>query len=233
MRKYVWLIGILVVALLIAPFVVGCGNKQQSGSVTTAGAPTGAAGEGANALGDLMKKHGELTSYIESMEAGGAKVNYAMKMANGKPVAMKMDMGQGGWMLIRYDKKMHYMYSPTTKSVMAMPMTTASPGTASKGPMADVEALKALVGQKVTSETIDGVECMKVTSADGKKAYWVEKEHGLPVQVKDGDKTMKFKYEQINSVPDSTFEIPAGVKTQEMPKMPNMHGMPNMPNMPK
>ena len=249
MRKYFWLIGILVIALLVVPFVVGCGNKQQSESVPPEPPQPGemsaekpnAAGEGANTLGDLMKKQGKLSSYIVSMDTGTAKMSYAMKMANGKPVAMKMDTGQGGWMIIRLDKKIHYMYSPATKSVMSMPMTGVSPGTASKGPVPSAEAMKALVGQKVTSEKVDGVDCLKVTSANGADTYWVEKKYGLPVQLKNGDKTMKFKYKQINSVPDSTFEVPAGTKIQEMPNMPGMQGMPNphgtnphsMPSMPK
>lgn len=236
MRKYVWLIGILVIALLVVPFMVGCGSKQQSGSVTTASGeksaeePTGTAGGGANTLGDLMKKHGELSSYVMTTDTGGMKTRTAMKMADGKPVAMKVDTGQGGWMIMRLDKKMQYMYNPATKSVMAMPMTGTAQSAPSKGPLPDAEAMKALGMQKTTSETLDGVDCLKMASSDGKKAYWVEKEHGLPVQVTDGGKTMKFKYEQINSVPDSTFEVPAGIKTQEMPKMP---GMPNMPKMPK
>jgi len=227
MRKHVWLIGILVIALLVVPFVVGCGGKKQPGSVTTApaGKPAAPAGGGAATLGELMSKQRELSSYSVSMESGAAKASYAIKMTNGKPVAMKIDTGQGGWMIMRLDKKMQYLYTPATKAVMAMPITETASAAASKGPPS-AEALKALGMQKESQDTVDGVDCLKVSSADGKKAYWIEKEHGLPVQVKDGDKTMKFKYEQINAVPDSTFEVPAGMKTQEMPKMP---GMPKMP----
>jgi len=228
MRKHIWLIGILVIALLAASFMAGCGKKQQA--QTEATAPTapeqvkGPAGEGANALGDLLAKQSDLTSYVMSMEAGGVKVRYAVKMEKGKPVAMKVDSGPQGWMIMRMDKKIQYIYNPATKSAMAMPMSGAGPqsGPAGKPSAPDAAALRALTGTKVSSETVDGVDCLKVISADGANTYWIEKEHGLPVQVQSGGKTMKFSYEQINSVPDSEFELPPGVKVQEMPKMPQM-----------
>jgi len=232
MRKYVWLIGILVVAMLAVTFMAGCGKKQQSQSgVATAPASTqGPAGEGANTLGDLLKKSGAITSYVMIMDMGPMKMRVAQKLADGKPVAMKMDMGPQGWTIVQMDKKMQYTYSPATKSVMAMPMSANMAASQSGSGASAMDKLKALVGTKVSSETVDGVDCLKVISKDRANTYWVEKENGLPVQVLVGGKTMKFKYEQINSVPDSTFEVPAGVKIQQMPKMP---GMPNMPKMPK
>lgn len=226
MRKYLCLIAIL--AILVA----GCGKKQQEATPTPPMPPVPTAGEGANTLGDLMKKQVGLTSYVMLMDSGVMKSKIAVKMANGKPVAMKMQTNKSDWIIMQLDKKMQYIYNPAMKSVMAMPMTGAAPTSPTKG-MPDAEALKALVGQKVTSETIDGVDTLKVSNADGSKVYWVEKEHSLPVQVKEGAQTIKFKYEQINSVPDSEFEVPAGTKIQEMPKMPGMPPMPNIPKMPK
>lgn len=228
MRKHVWLIGILVVALAAGSFVVGCGKKQQpqtgAAGTTAPERVKGPAGEGANNLGDLLKKQSDLTSYVMSMQTGAMKVRYAMKMDNGKPVAMKMDNGPQGWMIMRMDKKIQYIYNPATKSAMAMPMSGPGPqsGPAGASSAPDAAALKALTGTKVSSDTVDGVDCMKVISADGSNTYWIEKEHGLPVQLTSGGKTLKFNYEQINSVPDSEFELPPGVKIQQMPKMPQM-----------
>jgi len=83
MRKYVWLIGILVVAMLAVTFMAGCGKKQQSQSgVATAPASTqGPAGEGANTLGDLLKKSGAITSYVMIMDMGPMKMRVAQKLA--------------------------------------------------------------------------------------------------------------------------------------------------------
>ena len=225
MRKYVWLVGILVIAMVAVMFVAGCGGKKQS--VVTANSSNGApAGEGANTLGGLLKRSSAITSYVMITEAGPMKTRTAMKMADGKPVAMKMDTEQGGWMIIRLDKKMHYMYNPATKYVMAMQISGSSSPSSRPAGVPDAANLKALAGMKTSSDTIDGVECTKVTSVDGANTYWFEKENGLPVQSMVGGQTMKFKYEDINAVPDSEFEVPAGLKTMKMSDMP---GMPKMP----
>jgi len=236
MRKYVWLIGILIVAMLAVTFVAGCGKKQATsgaGVATAPGTTEAPAGGGANTLGDLLKKSGAITSYVMIMNMGPTKMRMAQKLEGGKPVAMKMDMGPQGWMLIQMDKKMQYTYSPATKSAMAMPMSASMAASQGGSGATAIDKLKALVGTKVSSETVDGVDCLKVVSKDGASTYWVEKENGLPVQMLMAGKTMKFKYEQINSVPDSEFEVPAGVKIQQMPAMPKMPNMPNMPGMPK
>lgn len=221
MRKYVWLISILMVAMLL---VAGCGKKQQSvvstgGSTSTApsaSTTTAPAGGGASTLGDLIKKQSGLSSYIMTMDLGAMKMREAVKLQGGKPLAMKMDMGAQGWMLMQMDKKMQYMYNPTTKSAMAMPISDAVMSSSqSKDPIA---ALKALAGAKISSDKVDGVDCLKVVASQG--TFWCEKTNGLPVQMDMGGKLMKFKYEQINSVPDSEFELPAGVKIQQMPAMP-------------
>jgi outer membrane lipoprotein-sorting protein len=234
MRRYVWLIGILIVAMLAMAFVAGCGKKQAS-ETAAPGVSKGTAGGGANELGDLMSKQAALTSYVMVVDAAGQKQRMALKMDQGKPVAMKVESPQS-WVIMRMDKKMQYIYNPQTKTAMVMPMS-GSPGSAPGAPpvpaVPDAAAIKALTDAKVTSETIDGVDCLKVAKADGSEAYWVEKEHGLPVQILANGKTTKIKYEQVNSVPDSEFELPAGVKTQEMPKMPSTPSMPNMPNVPK
>lgn len=224
MRKYTWLIAILVVAMLAVTFMAGCGKKQESSSVVSTGSPSaGTAASPTTApakistLADLIKKQGGLSSYIMTMDMGQMKMRTAMKMEGGKPVAMKVDMGPQGWMLMRVDKKMQYMYNPQTKGVMGMPISDTAMASAQKDPLAQ---LKAMAGAKVSSDTVDGVDCLKVVSGQG--TFWCEKENGLPVQAQVMGKLMKFKYEQINSVADSEFELPAGTKVQTMPAMPNM-----------
>lgn len=227
MRKCLWLI------VIFAIVVAGCGKKQQAVDTPPPPVPlVPTAGEGANALGDLMKKQAGLTSYSVLMDSGHMQARYLVKLKNGKPIALKMQTSRTDWVIIRLDKKMQYYYDPAMKLATAMPMTSSSSTAPGLG-LQDTEAIKTLAGQKVSSDKVDGVDCLKVSNADGTKVYWVEKVHGLPVQVKDGSQTIKLKYEQINSVPDSEFEVPAGTKIKQMPKMPGMPPMPNMPKMPK
>jgi hypothetical protein len=74
-------------------------------------------------------------------------------------------------------------------------------------------------------ETVDGVPCLRVDvkRQDGTNAtYWLDTQYGLLRQSKIGDTVTKIKYEQINAVPDSAFELPAGVKVVDAP--PGMMG---------
>ena len=66
-----------------------------------------------------------------------------------------------------------------------------------------------------------------------KSTVWLDKQYGLARQMQFGDKLIKEKYDQINAVPDSDFELPPGTReTTEMPGMSGAGSMPNMPNMP-
>lgn len=69
-------------------------------------------------------------------------------------------------------------------------------------------------------ETLDGVACLRVDvkRQDGTNAtYWLDTQYGLLRQSKIGDQVTKIKYEEINSVPDSAFELPKGVKVIDAP----------------
>jgi len=220
MRKYTWLVGILVMAMLAVTFMAGCGKKQQSvvstsssskSGASTASAPAGAVGT----LADLIKKQSGLSSYKMTMDMGGMKVTTAVKMEGGKAVAVKSDMGANGWMLMRMDKKMQYMYNPQMKGVMAQPIDQKALAASQKDPL---DQIKALVDAKVSSDTVNGIACLKVVAKEG--TFWCEKENGLPIQMDIGGKMMKFSYDQVNAVPDSEFELPAGTKIMKMPAMP-------------
>lgn len=221
MRKNVWLIGILIIALLAAGFMSGCGKKQSSSVATTSGGKNGstagtesAVAGPANNLTDLLNKYKGLSSYTMTMDTGMGKTTMSFKLDDAKPVAMKMASAQGT-MLMQLDKKIMYMINPATKTAMSMPLDDKTIQQSQKDPM---EQLKTASDAKVSSETVDGIDCLKVTNAGS--TTWCDKETGLPVQIELMGKLTKIKCEQINSVPDSEFELPAGIKVQQMPAAP-------------
>jgi hypothetical protein len=71
------------------------------------------------------------------------------------------------------------------------------------------------------SETVNGVECWVVETAAGPEGQtatvWIGKEDGLMRQIKQGEETITFTIEDVNSVPDSEFVVPDDVEVQEMP----------------
>jgi len=218
MRKYAWLVAVLIIAMVAVMFVAGCGGKKDSASVVSWSSDvcsSDLSSGSANTLAAIFEKQKGLSSYTMLMDMGEMKAKASSKLKDGKPVAMKMDLGGQGWMLILVDKKIQYMYNPATKTAMSIPMSDSQIAASTKDPVA---TLKELADAKVSSDKVDGVDCLKVVSKDG--TFWCDKANGLPVQVELQGRKMKFKYEQINSVPDSEFELPAGTKVQEMPTAP-------------
>ena len=75
----------------------------------------------------------------------------------------------------------------------------------------------------VGSEVVDGKDCWVVeASAEGVSTkYWIWKEKGFPVKVEvdtaEGKTTMEYKNIDFGNIPDSEFELPAGVQIMEMP----------------
>ncbi len=234
MIKYVKAMGILLCVSLMVSAIVGCGKKQSAqtdagssgevakspvAQVTPQVAPDAPKPvvRSSNPLADLMKKQSGLTSYVMTMKMGAQDMKSAMKMENGKPVRIRTDMGAMGWTLVQYDKGVQYMGNSKTNVAMEIPLKGSQHNAPSTMIMPSAEALKSY---KIESETLDGVDCLKVSKADSSTTVWMEKEHGLPVQMIMGGKPMKLKYEQVNAVPDSAFELPAGVQVQKAPTAP-------------
>ncbi len=234
--RIVWVA--LALALVLCAFT-GCSKPKPNALTGTAPSGGGIAEKlsGGADLKALAEKRKSLTSYTMTMEADGKKMTHTVKMENGMPVKMKMDMGNGALMIMDMAAKTTYMYDPKTKMAMKMPQNDRSEQSADSGmpkmPTAEEMNIKT---EKLRSETIDGVDCWVVASSgpNGMMSQaWIDKEWGLPRQEKMGDKLMKFKFSEINSVPDSAFELPAGAKIQDMGAMMKGGGkMPGMPGMP-
>jgi len=236
MRISLRIAGALLISVLLVCASCGCSKKASRGGPVSGGegvAPKPSLKIGGDPWSDIAAKRKALTSYEMSMDMDGQRMTHIMKLQDGKPVRMKMEMGNGGWLITLFDEKVQYMYNEKTKTAMKMPMKdqgAETPGGGSGGmKMPDMGDLKAKA-PKVKSDTVDGVDCwyFEMTGPDGKVIQsWVDKEYGLPRQEKIGDKMIKFKFSNINSVPDSAFELPAGTKVQDMFQM--MPGKPSAP----
>ena len=177
-----------------------------------------------DAWADMASARKAVKSYTMVMDVGGVATMQSMKLADGVPVAMKMDMGDRGWVLTQFDKKVQYVFNPQTKVAMKTPLPQ---DTNIKGEMDKQIGKFKKEGVKVTNDTVDGLACWKVATAEG--AAWMDKNYGLPRQMESGGKVTKLKYEAINAVPDSVFQLPAGTKVQDMADV--MKQMPK--NLPK
>jgi len=230
--KYARILGVALVAFVIFSSLGGCSKaKRTSGEVTgpapqVAAKPSGPAGIAA----ELKAKRESIKSYIMSMDMGGGKMTQTIKFENGQPIRMKIDLGGGGWMLVQKDKQVQYMYDPKSKTAMKIPINETKGGAPGKVPgmkSPDLDEFKNLK-TKVKSETVDGADCWLFELSEpnqGSVKSWVDKQNGLVRQMEIGGKITKINYDQINSVPDSEFELPAGTKVQDMSSMGG--GMPS------
>jgi outer membrane lipoprotein-sorting protein len=221
MRRFLTVITILLIAAFAVSMFTGCskGQKGVSGSTGVGGALSG------DPIAQIFAKQKAMSSYVQIMSINGRSVRNEVKLKEGKPVRTKIDMGARGMVLVQYDKKVQYIVDPKTKVAMAMPVALTTAGGGASGGQSSMESMSdaaKMKNMKAVPETVDGVDCWKVTRTDTDLVFWSEKKNGLPVQVqvkaKEGVQFIKLKYEQLNSVPDSEFELPAGVKIQEMPK---------------
>lgn len=92
-------------------------------------------------------------------------------------------------------------------------------------PQAQIEEVMEYQPEILGTEVIDGKECLvaSYSKAGEQIKIWVWLEHGLPIRTEitttEGTIVMKLTNIQIGGIPDSTFELPAGVEIMEMPGM--------------
>ena len=240
MRSSAYLVG-LVTVLVVLVLVTGCPKPPPETGPTSAPsakapsteAPTPApevsapkpASKGDD-LASITALRKNLTSYIMTMTVAGKPVRQATKLANGKPVRIKSEVGKpGSFMLIEIDKQENYMYDAAKKTAMKMPVKPGAPGSTAGGSAdADLAKLEAQ-HPKVTSATLGGIDCWLIELAGEKGApsqTWIDKKYGLVRQFKSGQTSMKMAYDKINAVPDSEFELPKGTKIVSVPGAPSV-----------
>jgi outer membrane lipoprotein-sorting protein len=227
--KYARMLGVALIALVILSSLGGCSKAKRTGGEVAGPTPRVAAKSSgpAGIAAELKTKRESVKSYVMSMDMGGKMMTQTIKFENGQPIRMKIDLGAGGWMLVQKDKQVQYMYDPKSKTAMKMTMKETkgeAPGKVPGMKSPDLDEFKNLKTE-VKSETVDGADCWLFElsqEGQGSVKSWVDKDHGLVRQMEMGGKIMKINYDQINSVPDSEFELPAGTKVQDMSSMGGM-----------
>jgi outer membrane lipoprotein-sorting protein len=200
---------IVVLAVLVALTVLGCGKGKEEGKAEKA------KGEAITA-----KMPQEMSTTVVSSVGGHAgKVKLYMKADR---MRMESDAAAGAYTIVRRDLKKMWMVMPSTKSYMEMAEVKEDV------PVPE-EKVKGEVSRKVVgSDTVDGHPCTKyeVTAKVGEKAVtsyqWWATDINFPIKAAalDGSWNVEYKDIKIGSQPDSLFELPAGYQKMSMPTMP-------------
>jgi outer membrane lipoprotein-sorting protein len=117
--------------------------------------------------------------------------------------------------LVDYDAKMAYMYTPAQNMATKVDISTApSPAPTNIGQYNPV-----VIG----SESMQDKDCLVVeyTAAEIKTKSWIWKARGFPIHIEaiapEGTSVIDFKNIAFVDIPDSMFELPAGVQIKEAP----------------
>ena len=126
--------------------------------------------------------------------------------------------GQTTIMLADWNEDVVYSYMPAQNMAFKMDISQAP-----ESPVEGMENLEGYAPQIIGSEVVDGKDCLVVeaTYEGTKTKSWIWKEKGFPVKVvtttPQGEMTIEYKNIDFGDIPDSEFELPAGVQIMEMP----------------
>lgn len=247
MRRNHVVLGLLVlVSLVVCAAFIGCPGPEEPEEPAVTSEPIEvrteeqqeASGEGAETadgaeeLGDVLEGFEMPSSFVMTMkeaEAEGPGRKMAMKMDGEKAskVRIEQETASGTEVTIMdLEDEVMYSYDTASNEGMKLPMQAGAAQDAPVEPWEGYEAGYKIVG----SETMDGVDCWIVEITEEGKAgtVWIGKQDGLMRRVESPGETMTMTITDVNSVPDSEFEVPEDIEIGEMPDMPG-GDMPDMP----
>lgn len=141
----------------------------------------------------------------------------------GKKMRMEATMeGQDMVYLVDAGKQLAYMYFPAENTAMKIGLGKAQE-TAGESPTEQSESVMEYNPTTVGSEVLDGKSCLVIeyTTETEKVKMWIWKKHGLPIRTESttskGTSIVELKNIEIGDIPDSMFELPAGVQIMEIP----------------
>ena len=234
---------ILVMALaVISLLVVGCGGGDEETATptptpeptatveatatptlapTATPAPTGTqpSGDFANIASKAAAI--DTVKYDQIMSGPGIPDTTAkvwLKSEAGKMKTETTMQGQTTIMIADWNEGVVYNYMPAQNMAFKMDI-----GQAPESPVEGTVNLDDYEPVIVGSEVVDGKDCW-VVEADREGVNtksWIWKEKGFPVKVEvdtdQGKMIVEYKNIDFGDIPDSEFELPAGVQIMEMP----------------
>ncbi len=121
-------------------------------------------------------------------------------------------------------------YMPSQNTAIRMDFSQASPSATDSAK--SVENYKPTI---IGTEILNGKVCLVVEhiTKDGSGKMWIWKQYGLPVRSEvtspEGKTIMEYQNFEFTDIPDSTFDLPAGVQVMSLPTLPSFPATPPQP----
>jgi outer membrane lipoprotein-sorting protein len=167
-------------------------------------------------LGDILGLGAGIDSVKYDMvitAPGMETMTTKMWLKQNKVRAEMSQEGEDVVMLADYDQGIVYMYMPDENMAIRVDL--------SQMPESAIEEAQAIAGydyRVIGTETVDGKVCLVVEYDYGGTSTkaWVWKEHGFPIRIEmtsaEGKTVIEYKNIDFGDIPDSMFELPAGVQ---------------------
>jgi outer membrane lipoprotein-sorting protein len=184
--------------------------------------PTTTTPEPSETLGEILGHAAGISSMKYDMivtSPGGETMTTKIWVKNNKMRSEMTAEGQTVVTLLDMDARTMYVYYPDQN--MAIEMTYEPAESAVDEAQSIPDYNPTITG----TETLDGKVCLVVVyTAEGETVkMWIWKEHGFPVRAEmttnEGTTVIEYKNIAFTDIPDSMFELPAGVEIMEMPGM--------------
>ena len=225
--------GIVVILLLTIASMMGCSKGSTTDDFTTTGgisstatstaatsaakiSTTAASGQIGSNLASILGQVSGITSMKYDMVTttpDNQTVTSTMWVKKSQLRMESTQQGQSVVMLINGDTKTMYMYMPAQNTAIKMDFSQA-PKSASDNANSVLQYTPTVVG----TETLDGKLCtvIQYTANGSTTKEWIWQAKGLPVRMQatttQGTSTTDFKNYDFSSIPDSTFQLPAGAQ---------------------
>ncbi len=238
-------LGFLLIAMLalLALVAVACGGEEEATptptespqATTTAEAtaspeataePTSPA-QPSGDLGSILGKASAIDSvrYEMVMTGTGVPTGTSKDWLKQQAQKMKTEMtvqGQTSVLIVDWGTEVMYTYMPDQNLAIKMDLSTDPDATAPESPIEGSESIEGYDPTIVGTEVYDGKECLVVeyTVEGVHTKMWLWKQYGFPVKVvstsPEGTVTIEYKNIDFSPIPDSAFELPAGVQIMEL-----------------
>jgi len=241
MRKLTRVVAVLLVVGILVSLGTGCAPKAPEAPTTPppqepageegpgeeAIPPEEAPGEEAPSLSGVLEKAQGISSYSCEMEVTIPQEEPITAKTWWKGDKAKWEgnfEGQAVVLLLDLGAQEAFVYMPDENIAFRIDYSSAEE-TVGEPPQLQIEEMMEYQPETLGTEVIDGKECLVASySKDGEQIkIWIWLEHGLPIRTEsttaEGTIVIMVKNIQIGGVPDSTFELPAGVEIMEMPGM--------------
>lgn len=181
--------------------------------------------ETTESLTDILGKVKGITSFKYDMVVAvpGQATTTQKIWFEGKKMRMEATLeGQKAVYLVDISKQQAYLYTPAQNMAMKIDFGQVQES-AGESPEEQTGYIMNYNPTTVGSEVLDGKSCLVIeyTTGAGEVKMWLWKKYGFPIKTETttakGTTVVELKNIELVDIPDSMFELPAGVQVMEMP----------------